>query len=76
MGQDVVKAIKVNGKLVQTGRDELSEASLVALAGFGRSARVVVEATPPDGAAVEVPVGGTVAVVSGLSVTVKVRGRV
>lgn len=75
MGQDVVKGFKLNGKLVQTGRDELSESSLVALAGFGRSARVRVTVEPPVTSS-EGPrtlqVGDVVPVVAGMSVTVKV----
>lgn len=40
MGQDIVKGVLLNGKLLQTGRDVLSGAALVGLAGFAPGARV------------------------------------
>ena len=78
MGQDIVKAIKVNGKLVQTGRDVLPWHDVVRLAGFGLGARVTVTAKHLDDAlgVQELQRGEYVTVRPGLDLSVKVAPRV
>ena len=76
MGADTVKTVMLNGKRLQTGRDVLDEHALVALAGFGRSARVRVtvrEKLARVESARELGLGDTVDVVDGLVIEVKAR---
>lgn len=42
MSADLVKTMTLNGKRLQTGRDVLTRADVVGLAGFGPGARVTV----------------------------------
>ena len=78
MGQDVVKSIRVNGKLVQTGRSVLPWLDVVRLAGWmGDTSRVSVTTEQPDGTLGVLPLerGEDVEVRNGLKLTVTVTVR-
>lgn len=77
MGQDEVKRVTLNGKVVQTGRSVLPYDDVLRLAGFGPGARVDITTEQPDGLLGVLPLtrGEYVEVRNGLKLVVKVAPR-